>query len=638
VSSSQAARPWTTVGYNLESFIGQTIKIYFETQTCGAGSAYAYVLADCRPAIMESPVCEGDYARFFDVPTGFESYTWTRSSNSSWEVYTRRLAVPDPLDEEIFTCKMSSLGCDSEIKYIVKKASVVAKSLFGVPDSAGNVDFTKNNHQNWYDTCNRTVAFVDSSYAVNTKKDSILWEIPQLNVKSSDSVFIYTFPEPIGNQPVTYRIRLTVFETSCKFTDTMSHYITIYPKPKVKITSEKQVLCRGDSAWLRAEAVRSDFFSHQWKRIDKNEVTHTFTGDSIQILMGGTYTLESVSYGGCTASDTFKMLTLNNAITSYPTTCGEDNGRLKIEILDGSFPYTFKIEKEDGTLVSSSYSVLDLSAGTYIVTVTDANCTTLDTIIIIATPKPYIEVISVVDAICGKYGSIEILPKDAEGMPQIVWSTGRVQDTGSRIDLLEKGNYTVTISDFNYCRADTTIEIKQIDGPVADFTTDSYLVLINFVFTLTDASKGTPKIWDWNMGDGNTLSGEIVQHSYNGIGDYIVSLKVTDTNACVDSISKIMRVYDKLQVFIPNTFTPNADNLNDTWKPFLLEYAKEGYILTLYDRWGNRIFHTTDPNISWDGTINGKPAQNNTAYAYHLIVKDLAGKEHKYTGNVAVVR
>ena len=143
-----------------------------------------------------------------------------------------------------------------------------------------------------------------------------------------------------------------------------------------------------------------------------------------------------------------------------------------------------------------------------------------------------------------------------------------------------------------------------------------------------------------NMGNGKMLSGRVVQYGYDTAGDYCIFLKITDAGSCTDTVSKWIAVYpiNKLQVYIPNTFTPNGDNLNDTWKPVLLENREEGYVLSIYDRWGQQVFHTTNPNDSWDGTINGKSAQNNTVYSYHLTVKDLSGKAFEYSGHVTVVR
>ena len=80
------------------------------------------------------------------------------------------------------------------------------------------------------------------------------------------------------------------------------------------------------------------------------------------------------------------------------------------------------------------------------------------------------------------------------------------------------------------------------------------------------------------MGDGNTQTGKIVYYTYDKTGDYNVFMEVIDENACVDSTSKIIHVYEELNVFVPNMFTPNGDQHNNTWGPKMSEYSKEGYV------------------------------------------------------------
>jgi gliding motility-associated-like protein len=187
---------------------------------------------------------------------------------------------------------------------------------------------------------------------------------------------------------------------------------------------------------------------------------------------------------------------------------------------------------------------------------------------------------------------------------------------------------------------DTTIVIDHILGPVANFEANSYNVASNTIFTLTDVSdaRGLPiRVWNWDMGDDNTQTGRIVYYTYPKTGDYRVLLEVIDENLCTDTISKVIHIYEELNVFIPNMFTPNDDGLNDTWKPIMSEYIKEGYQLSVFDRWGQRIFHTTDVDATWDGTVKGKKVAPNTTYSYRLIVRDFTGQEYEFVGHVSVI-
>jgi gliding motility-associated-like protein len=139
------------------------------------------------------------------------------------------------------------------------------------------------------------------------------------------------------------------------------------------------------------------------------------------------------------------------------------------------------------------------------------------------------------------------------------------------------------------------------------------------------------------MGE-ETQTGKIVYYTYGKSGDYNVFLEVTDENGCIDTISKVIHVYEELNVFVPNMFTPNGDDKNNTWKPVMSEYSKEGYQLSVFDRWGQRIFHTTNPEEAWDGTVNGKYAASNTVYSYRIIVRDFTGQEYEFVGHVTLIR
>jgi len=184
------------------------------------------------------------------------------------------------------------------------------------------------------------------------------------------------------------------------------------------------------------------------------------------------------------------------------------------------------------------------------------------------------------------------------------------------------GTYIIVVTD-EFCDVSDTIKVPHIDGPVANFVSNSYTVPVNVIFMLTDQTRGnSPFVWNWDFGDGNYENGytsPFIRHDYEETGDYIIFMEVRDTNDCVDTISKKIRVYDQLHVYIPNTFTPNGDGKNDTWKPVIEEYSKEegAYVLSVYDRWGQQVFHSTDPEEAWDGTIKGKPAQNNTIYSIY---------------------
>lgn len=86
----------------------------------------------------------------------------------------------------------------------------------------------------------------------------------------------------------------------------------------------------------------------------------------------------------------------------------------------------------------------------------------------------------------------------------------------------------------------------------------------------------------------------------------------------------------------PNAFTPNGDGLNDGWHPITYGNA-DFYLLSVYNRWGQRIFISSDPRARWDGTFNGKESEIGT-YHYYLRAKCVTGHEENTKGSFILVR
>jgi gliding motility-associated-like protein len=97
-------------------------------------------------------------------------------------------------------------------------------------------------------------------------------------------------------------------------------------------------------------------------------------------------------------------------------------------------------------------------------------------------------------------------------------------------------------------------------------------------------------------------------------------------------------VYKPL-IYIPNAFTPDGDNLNDVFLPVLSNIDPIEYNLSIYNRWGQVIFETTDALIGWNGQIqlSGLDATNDT-YFYQVQVNDANGVQISKRGFVSLLR
>ena len=116
---------------------------------------------------------------------------------------------------------------------------------------------------------------------------------------------------------------------------------------------------------------------------------------------------------------------------------------------------------------------------------------------------------------------------------------------------------------------------------------------------------------------------------------YIVS--VADSNGCkaVDSVEIKIHSCDNTLLFIPDAFTPNNDGTND------LFYAKGNKIkefhISIFNRWGELIFESNDMNKYWDGTKNGKPAQEGV-FVYSIKAKSTLNEDIEKIGQVTLIR
>ncbi len=111
----------------------------------------------------------------------------------------------------------------------------------------------------------------------------------------------------------------------------------------------------------------------------------------------------------------------------------------------------------------------------------------------------------------------------------------------------------------------------------------------------------------------------------------------TNENGCKDTASIAFNDIQPCCNFsFPNAFSPNNDGVNDTWHP-LMYGNHEHYELSIYNRWGERVFHSFTPNAGWDGTHKGV-LQNSGTYYFLVKAKCLTGTAEEEKGEVYLIR
>lgn len=160
------------------------------------------------------------------------------------------------------------------------------------------------------------------------------------------------------------------------------------------------------------------------------------------------------------------------------------------------------------------------------------------------------------------------------------------------------------LKDTNGCEvfivASDTIVIS-LESITAFISPDTNMVYPETSITFAGASSSSAPVvlWEWIWGDGDsaTSADNTIKHEYNSTGDYRVILKITDEDGCSAVFDTLITIVDGL--YISNIFTPNGDGLNDVF--LIKRNGMKEHSIIIFNRWGEKIFENTSPEIQWGG-------------------------------------
>jgi gliding motility-associated-like protein len=152
--------------------------------------------------------------------------------------------------------------------------------------------------------------------------------------------------------------------------------------------------------------------------------------------------------------------------------------------------------------------------------------------------------------------------------------------------------------------------------------------------------------WLWNFGDNSSDS--LIHNPYHlyadSVGLYQITLIVTDVNNCKDTTFNQLWVKDEYWLYIPNSFTPDLDGINDKFCISYHAIREETFTFNVYNRIGKLIFSTNNINElncdkGWDGKHreSGKELPMGT-YVYEIYFKDFEGWKYQDSGFINIIR
>ena len=210
------------------------------------------------------------------------------------------------------------------------------------------------------------------------------------------------------------------------------------------------------------------------------------------------------------------------------------------------------------------------------------------------------------------------------------------------------GIYTVTadVVDVNNCKNSTTYTVEVYPNPVADFNFSPLKPIINVdpEVVFTDASHSANVIsWNWYFMNTAQYTSVLQNPSfaYTEPGSYAIALVVKSDHGCIDTLVRQLIVGEDFGIYVPNAFTPNDDGLNDLFQP--KGFGVTEYELNIFDRWGEKVFHTKNFTEGWNGIKQKKKDVNyaiceDGVYSWIITCTSVFGKAHELTGHVTLIK
>jgi gliding motility-associated-like protein len=194
---------------------------------------------------------------------------------------------------------------------------------------------------------------------------------------------------------------------------------------------------------------------------------------------------------------------------------------------------------------------------------------------------------------------------------------------------------TLTTTVSNGCTSSLTMNnlICVENNPIASFSTSTNELSILNTEVLFDNTSTGANTYQWYFGVNDaesSLENPIFTfpNDYEN-GQYEVVLIATSTIGCTDTAETIIQINEELLFYIPNTFTPDGDVYNQTFKPvFTSGFDPYNYEMLIFNRWGEMLFETHDVTYGWDGKYALKNCQEGI-YSYKITFKNPILDERK---------
>ena len=594
-------------------------------------------------------ICAGQVANLSATPnTAGNKYTWSEPGIVIIDTFVNQAVMP--LDTTIYTIEIRDLfGCvgTANVTVNVKPTPVVTvpiDSIFCNGDAVPVSAYTSIPIGATYEWSHPNTAI-----GLTTLMGSSAAGTPNTPGFTATNSTV---------QPITDTITVIPTYLSC-IGNPVDYTITVNPIPTLFPTSG-ETPCAGetvDSSQIIGSPIGMTF---NWTNSNpaiglasngQQDVPSFVATNTSHVSIAGLITLTPQA-NNCTGNPINYNITVSAPITidkdplRMPRCFGSNDGEIKINPSGGTPSYTYSWTSGQTTLIASN-----LSPGPVTVIVTDVNGCWQDSTFYIVEPDS-IDYISFYATPRSGCSPLEVqfnstIDPAQHLLQNYIWNFGNnlvPQDTFIAHSIYETpGTYNVslTVTDLSGCSNTLTLNdfITVHEDPEAHFST-SPETITEFNPTVDFNDESYPNIvgWKWYFDSLGNSNYENPNFTFpEDSGTYYVTLVVEDDNTCTDTLTKKIFIKSEIALFLPNSFTPNGDGLNDTFTPNGFGISEEGYTFLIFNRWGELVFETNSVLEGWNGTFKDKTLPSGV-YIWRVDFNDLNGKEYRRKGQLNILR
>ena len=430
--------------------------------------------------------------------------------------------------------------------------------------------------------------------------------------------------------------------TGCK--DTVYHTVTIHETPNVSFTSNAPV-CGDEGVDFQNTGSSGSNWSYTWDFGEQSEPSSSSAENpgSVSYLEGGTKSVSlSISDGVCSNS-----LTQNIDIFDYPeinagfdtTICANTTLILGSEKIDGYSYEWFPSSTLDTADIAQPIASPEAQVTSYILVVTEdaTGCIAKDSIIVTMLPSAIANA-GYDNEIC-QGDSIQIGTGLLEGQMYFWTPISGVSDTLSPNPFVKPEVTTIYNINTFYPGCDTITDQVQVtvhqfpDIKATGMHNEDTVEISNGDYAQLIVTGGIQYEWSPEF----TLDNSWI---YNPVANpdstTVYTVFGTDIFGCV-GLDSVTVMVNTPGVYIPNAFTPNDDGKNDVF--YIRGKGTKSFELNIFNRNGDFIYHSTNPDDGWDGTIQGTGKKvPSGAYVYHTRGEYTDGERFNTTGMINLIR